>query len=395
MSSDPEGEAPAAHAPAARHPDHMHRILVTAIALTIAFALTYIPAPGINLDALNAPDGILAFNSGGLARLSIAGLWFSPVLSALLFTEALKLIVPPQSALDVNNRAQYRALTRFMIVLALCLAAFQAYGLTAAFEQISAVGGIPVVDEPGTAFRVTYMVTQTASAALLIALADVITRHGIGSGFWVIIAAGELQNLLGTVAAFVANYQSGMIAPPELFAVLAVTLAAIAVTAALYRAYAARQDGDGAPLSASDILIPAFLGAAFAQLLYAVALPLGSLTAGGDGAEYGYRPDDPLLLVLIAIITPLVMLLRTRKPFSALDRDRGRRTDRTPALVTGMATALITIAFNLLSAWTSAPLLSGPLLIAIVLIVLSAMPASLAPLLPHGMTPSAKLHDSD
>ena len=257
MAGELNGAADADAQPTRTETEIRRRIANTALLVAIALATTYVPAPGVNLAAMAAPDGNPALNTDALSRLSITALWLTPVVSALLLTEALKLVVPPQSALAEKNRTRRASFTRFMIVAALLLAAFQACGMTVALESIQATGGIAMVEEPGTWFRITYMATQVAGVALLIALADQITRQGIGSGLWVLIVAGELSGLGSTSAMLMSMYQSGVIHGGVILAALAVIIAAIAATVALYRAYVRPAGGiAGGTLTPDDLLIP-------------------------------------------------------------------------------------------------------------------------------------------
>ena len=78
-----------------------------------------------------------------------------------------------------------------LIGFALALAALQAYGVALALEA-AGTGSGPLVLDPGASFRTAYVATAVAATAFLIWLADQITRHGIGSGVWLVCARRRL-----------------------------------------------------------------------------------------------------------------------------------------------------------------------------------------------------------
>ncbi|MFN0193837.1 MAG: hypothetical protein ACKVP5_17995, partial [Aestuariivirga sp.] len=82
-------------------PDTLRRAAVTAAVLTIAALLSYVPAPGLSPDAIThlatATGDSAAF---AVSRLSIVALGLSPILSALIAGEVLKLAAPPLYGLE-------------------------------------------------------------------------------------------------------------------------------------------------------------------------------------------------------------------------------------------------------------------------------------------------------
>ena len=113
--------------------------------------------------------------------MSIVALGLSPILSALIAGEFLKLAAPPLYGLeDGSPRAQI--FNRAVLTLGLFFAAFQAYGVTVALEAVQLPGGSAMIEDPDSFFRLSYMITLVAGVALTYWLAEIITRAGIGRG---------------------------------------------------------------------------------------------------------------------------------------------------------------------------------------------------------------------
>lgn len=177
------------------------RFAVTATAL-IAYRLgCHLPVPGL------APEAVTeVFRVGGAAvgRFSIFALGITPLLSVLIIAEALKIVTP---AVRHWENASPRNRNRFQLAvigLALFMAALQGAGIAGGLEDISGL-----VPEPATYFRIACIATLVAGAALVIALAAVIDRAGLGSGLWLIFLAPTLAELPQNMATIATLYEEG------------------------------------------------------------------------------------------------------------------------------------------------------------------------------------------
>jgi SecY len=305
MVSEPEATIDETSSPITFKPDTLQRVAVTAAVLAIAALLSYIPAPGLS------PDGIAHVTSttggGAMARLSIVALGLSPILSALILAEVLKLAAPPLYNIE-KNPGRFYAYNKCVLVFGLMLAAFQAYGVSIALEEIKAAGGGALVEEPDGYFRFTYIVTLVAGVALIYLLAEIITWHGIGSGFWVMLVAGELWAIPATLRQVAANLDSGQIETPQLLLLIIVIAAAICSIVALHRLRFSPADPK-TPMSGlepMDILMPPILGLSLASTLLMVG-PLWDLVSGGEAT---FDPVSPIRLALSAAMILLFAYLR-------------------------------------------------------------------------------------
>lgn len=259
------------------------RIFITAVLLYLVNQLTGVPAPGISAGVLNF--GMLDGGAGdaglsGLAasRVSIVALQFTPVYSALVLFEVFKLALPGMANWDSPDPGTRRRINRGLLILAFLLALWQGWGVAGALEGLNAAG-TPIVEEPGSAFRASFMLTQVAGTAVLVAIADCITRYGIGSGFWVLIAAFELATLPLSLAVIGEAHARGMLDQLVIVALAGAVAGGAAAAIALYRAGLA--GGQSPQEAAGDVILPPFLGLALGSLFYGLAL-LPAIFGQGD-----------------------------------------------------------------------------------------------------------------
>ena len=374
MVSEPDAtiQAAAAEETSSRiefKPDTLRRVVVTAAVLTISSLLSYVPAPGLSPSAIDhlvtATGDSAAF---AVSRMSIVALGLSPILSALIAGEFLKLAAPPLYGLeDGSPRAQI--FNRAVLTLGLFFAAFQAYGVTVALEAVQLPGGLAMIEDPDSFFRLSYMITLVAGVALTYWLAEIITRAGIGSGFWVMILAGQVWAFPAMVSQLASDHTTGQISTEVMLSLIIVIAAAVYLIVALYRlrfmpAASAAPAGQIAP---RDIMMPPLLGSAIASTLM-MAVPLGEFLTGDDSASvYSFDPANPVRLILCAAMILLIAYLR------AATRQLNERASAQAirwALIAGAITAAITVALEILSAGIGLHLISGTWLIILIVVCL-------------------------
>ena len=378
MVSEPEAAVEEASSRIAFKPDTLQRVAVTAAVLTLSFLLTYVSAPGLSADAI-AHLTTATGEAGAVAasRFSIVALGLSSVLSALIAGEVLKLAAPSLYGLE-NNPVRAYKFNRAVLILGLFFAAFQAYGVTRALEAFQLPGGLAIIEEPGTLFRLSYMVTLVAGVALMYWLAEIITQYGIGSGFWVMLLAGELWAFPAAVKNLAAGHETGQIATTQLLALTIVIAAAIFSIIALYRLRFTPADAS-APinhLAPRDIMMPPLLGTAIASTLM-MAVPLGQFLTGDESTpSYSFDPAGPVRLVLYAAMILLIAYLRaTTRPLSGAASSQAIRW----ALIASAITAAITVALDILSAGTGISLIPGSWLTVSTIVCLVFLSSQLSP----------------
>jgi hypothetical protein len=167
--------------------DLYRRIAVTVAILVVYRLGCHIPMPGIEAGTMRT---LFQGPPQTIERLSMFALGITPLVSALIFAEIAKMVAPALRRWEEASARNRATLNRYVAGAALILAWIQARQLAIALSSMP-----NLVAEPGPTFELTYMATQVAGAALVIWLADQITRHGLGSGVWLLLVAGWLGSL--------------------------------------------------------------------------------------------------------------------------------------------------------------------------------------------------------
>lgn len=174
------------------------RVLFTIFMLGVYRVATQVPTPGVDGAALSSffsgmkgsIFGVFnTFSGGALERFSVLALGIMPYITSSIIFSLLTYSIPQLAELQKEGDghkkiAQY---TRYATVL-LCL--FQGYGLAVGLESIRSPNGLPVVLEPGYAFRLLTIISLTAGTMFVMWLGEQITERGIGNGISLVIFAG-------------------------------------------------------------------------------------------------------------------------------------------------------------------------------------------------------------
>ena len=206
------------------------RIWFTLAALVIYRVGTYIPLPGINVDAFGESfksqnAGVLGlfnmFSGGAVQRMAIFALNIMPYISASIIIQLLTTVFPTLEALKKEGEAGRKVLNQYTRYLTVVLAAFQGWGIAVGLE-----GGAGVVADPGYFFRLSTALTLTGGTMFLMWLGEQITSRGIGNGSSLIIMAGIVA---GLPPAVVRTLQMGREGVVSTFFILVLAVMAVAV----------------------------------------------------------------------------------------------------------------------------------------------------------------------
>ncbi len=201
-------------------PDLRIRVLFTLAVIVVVRIGSQITTPGVNVAVLHQwfltelnerAGGTVAallniFSGGALENCAIFSLGIMPYISASIMMQLLTAVLPRLSkiAKEDGGRQKIMQYTRYA-TLALCI--FQGYLLALSFENPGSNPflpgiqdtinrlGIPLVVNPGFAFRFLTVMTLTAGTMLLMWLGDQITDKGIGNGISLIITIGIVARL--------------------------------------------------------------------------------------------------------------------------------------------------------------------------------------------------------
>lgn len=227
---------PAAKGGSGKFSDLKRRILFVLGALIVYRIGTYVPIPGINVDAWaelfkqteNSIVGLFnMFSGGALSRMSVFALNVMPYISASIIMQLLTATVPSLEQLKKEGEAGRRKITMYTRYGTVALATFQALGIAFALES-QVMGGVNIVIEPGIGFKLVTVITLVTGTMFLMWLGEQITERGIGNGISIIIFAGIVAGLPAAIGNTLDLTSRGTYGP--LF-VLALFLGAVAVTA--------------------------------------------------------------------------------------------------------------------------------------------------------------------
>jgi SecY len=198
------------------------RRAVTAGALLLVWAGGHLPLPGLSPEAMAE-----AAARGRAGSLTVFSLGVTPILTSWFIFELVRLLIP------ALGRAGPGRVTLAARALALVLAGVQASGVGAAAQDIPAL-----VDDPGVAFRAEVMAAMVGATAVLLWLADLIDRRGVGDGLLLLFAGQTLAAFVRTVTLLFAGAHVGRLEPSAPW----MWIGAVAC-ASLFTGLAARGDG--------------------------------------------------------------------------------------------------------------------------------------------------------
>lgn len=213
------------------------RILYTLGFVLIWRALVFMPLPGIDPRALlsffgndTLFEGIFGHLSA-IERISVCALGIMPYLSTYMIVEILSLFIHPLKSWRKEGGQGRLKIKKVALFATFPLALFQGLGIALALENMRGVAGEMIVRSPGWSFRILAIITLTAGAYIMIWIAELITKKGIGHGVSILILAGASGHFflkLPGVRSLLSNQPS--YGPFYIFLLTTVALVALIVT---------------------------------------------------------------------------------------------------------------------------------------------------------------------
>jgi preprotein translocase subunit SecY len=216
------------------------RIWFTLGALLIFRLGTYIPLPGINLDALaqafqRQSGGVLGlfnmFSGGAVERMAIFALGIMPYISASIIIQLMTSVIPTLEQLKKDGEQGRKIINQYTRYGTVFLGVIQAYGISVGLE-----GSQGIVTDPGLFFRVSTVITLVGGTMFLLWLGEQITARGIGNGVSLIIFAGIVANLPSAVSGTLELGRTGALSTFVILAILVMALALVAFIVFMERA---------------------------------------------------------------------------------------------------------------------------------------------------------------
>ena len=186
-------------------PEIRRKLAFTAAMLLLYRLGAYIPAPGVDIDAVNAIEdnfqgsdilGFLnLFSGGSLSRLSLFALGIMPYITASIILQLLTVVLPSLERLQKEGEVGQQKITQYTRYLTVALAFAQSLGYVFLFRSFGQNAGTSVLGELtfGKVFLV--VICLTAGCTLLMWFGELITQRGIGNGISLMIFASIVAGL--------------------------------------------------------------------------------------------------------------------------------------------------------------------------------------------------------
>jgi preprotein translocase subunit SecY len=191
--------------------DIRKKLAFTAAMLLLYRVGAYIPAPGINVDAVkdisenftgsNVLGFLNLFSGGSLQRFAIFALGIMPYITASIILQLLTVVVPSLEKLRKEGEVGQQKITQYTRYLTVGLAFGQSIGYVFLFRTFSA-GSADVVDNFNFGSVMVITITLTAGTVLVMWLGELITQRGIGNGISLMIFASIVAGLPNGVSAW-------------------------------------------------------------------------------------------------------------------------------------------------------------------------------------------------
>jgi preprotein translocase subunit SecY len=213
--------------------DIRKKLAFTAGMLALYRIGAYIPAPGINIDAVdkisqfsgsNVLGFLNLFSGGSLQRFAIFALGIMPYITASIMLQLLTVVIPSLDKLRKEGEVGQQKITQYTRYVTVGLAFAQSIGYVFLFRTFSTNGNEVVTNFTfGRVFVI--VMTLTAGCVLLMWLGELITQHGIGNGISLMIFASIASRIPDGISKWWNN-------PDQIFVVMMPFLA-LAIIAAI------------------------------------------------------------------------------------------------------------------------------------------------------------------
>src|SRR5438876_6343717 len=187
-----------------RVPELRRRVLFTALVLAVYRLGSWIPAPGVNPDAIkeyfaNKGGTVLGllnlFSGGALSQFAIFALGIMPYVTASIILQLMTVVVPKLEQLQKEGEAGFAKINQYTRYLTVALAAAQSLGYAYLFKRSHAL-------DAGVGRTALIVLTLTAGTTLLMWMGELITKRGVGNGISLLIFASILTSAPSGIAAW-------------------------------------------------------------------------------------------------------------------------------------------------------------------------------------------------
>src|SRR6478752_4189306 len=265
-----------------RVPELRRRLLFTAGVLAVYRFGSFVPAPGVDQQALGklVGGGVLGllnlFSGSALSRFSLFALGIMPYVTASIIFQVLAVAVPSLERLQKEGEAGYAKITQYTRYLTVVLAAAQSTGYAFLFKQEQ------ILPNVNAGRLIIIVITLTGGTTLLMWMGEQITKRGIGNGISLLIFASILAYAPSGISGWINGGTSARLFFP--LVALGIVVAVVFVMEGQRRIpiqYARRQLGNrqttgGSTYMPLSVVMAGVIPIIFAAAILAVPQTLGS-----------------------------------------------------------------------------------------------------------------------
>jgi preprotein translocase subunit SecY len=290
--------------------DIRKKLAFTAAMLALYRLGAYIPAPGINIDAVkeisdnfqgsNVLGFLNLFSGGSLQRFAIFALGIMPYITASIILQLLQVVVPSLDKLRKEGEVGQQKITQYTRYLTVALSFAQSIGYVFLFRSFSS-GSTDVVENFTFGRVFVIVMTLTAGCVLLMWFGELITQRGIGNGISLMIFASIAARIPDGITKWWDN-------PDQVFKVM-MPFVALAVIAAIVfvqegqrripvqyakRVVGRRMSGGGSTYLPLRVNMAGVIPVIFAASLMAFPPTVGELTQASWARDFSafFSPND-------------------------------------------------------------------------------------------------------
>ncbi|MBN1528396.1 MAG: preprotein translocase subunit SecY [Thermoleophilaceae bacterium] len=318
--------------------DIRKKLAFTAGILALYRIGAYIPAPGINVDAVesisenfggsNVLGFLNLFSGGSLQRFAIFALGIMPYITASIMLQLLTVVIPQLDKLRKEGEVGQQKITQYTRYLTVALAFGQSIGYVFLFRTFSS-GSADVVDDFTFGSVFVIVITLTAGCVLLMWFGELITQRGIGNGISLMIFASIASGLPNGINSWWNN-------PDQVF-VLMMPFLALAIIAAIVfmqegqrripiqyakRVVGRRMAGGGSTYLPLRVNMAGVIPVIFAASLMAFPPTVGELTQASWARDFStfFSPNKAPYLIGESIFIILFTYFYTAVTFNPVEQ---------------------------------------------------------------------------
>jgi preprotein translocase subunit SecY len=321
-----------------RVPEIRKKLAFTAGMLALYRAGAYVPAPGINVDAVKdisenfAGSNVLGFlnlfSGGSLQRFAIFALGIMPYITASIMLQLLTVVIPQLDKLRKEGEVGQQKITQYTRYLTVALAFGQSVGYVFLFRTFSS-GSADVVDNFTFGQVFVIVMTLTAGCVLLMWFGELITQRGIGNGISLMIFASIASGLPNGIQAWWTN-------PDQIFVVMMPFLALAIIAGIVFmqegqrripvqyakRVVGRRMAGGGSTYLPLRVNMAGVIPVIFAASLMAFPPTVGELLQAGWAQDFSafFNPGGAPYLIGESLMIILFTYFYTAVTFNPVEQ---------------------------------------------------------------------------